>query len=514
MAGQEVDWNEVQGIVLSSYWDKPYTRYLLLRIEEPGAARRWLRSMLQKGWLSVGDDRTKRGPSINVAFTFSGLEKLELPDAALNTFPWDFRDGMTSPLRTRILADRGANDPWRWQWGRPGTDTNPDLLVMLYATSERMCNRWAAVVVRRFGNAFSEIPHPGATIGYRPADGCEHFGFADGLSQPAIETSPRSRKFAERGETDAIIRAGEFILGYVNERGQLPVSPSVARVPGSRLPVITKADHTTSGYKPGTVFPRLDFGRNGSFLVYRQLEQDVFAFDDLIRESVAALGENGPRLADEAPARQWLAAKLVGRWPDGTPLTLEPKKPPTGVHLKTVNDFGYAAEDAHGVRCPLGAHIRRGNPRDTLFDDPEHALSRNNKHRLLRRGRLYGPKTDWKIWDDKPRTGQREKRGLHFVALNASLESQFEFVQQSWMHTPFFGGLTDEFDPLLGMPVGDNDPRYFTVQGSPINRRIRWTPPLVTVRGGAYFFLPSKAAIELLADAELMNAIRADRVPA
>jgi deferrochelatase/peroxidase EfeB len=141
-------------------------------------------------------------------------------------------------------------------------------------------------------------------------------------------------------------------------------------------------------------------------------------------------------------------------------------------------------------------------------------MRRDNRHRLLRRGRVYGPPTKTLAWDnwgrDKDGNIRRdtEERGLHFVCINASLESQFEFVQQTWMNASFFGGLHEEVDPLVG--ASDDPARAFTVQGAPINRRIEWKQPekgewkqpeigpLVKVKGGAYFFLPSRKALEYL----------------
>jgi Dyp-type peroxidase family len=587
MAGREVDWEQVQGIVLSSYAHKPVSRYFLLTIEEPSAARAWLNRELQpnsgaggtrkdgwldqvraviswlqekfekslkagdaydpenprsdqvreviawlkkqyqpksgrienSGWLgyavdtlqkgrkpsgpcniSFGDDRTSEGPSLNIAFTLAGLERLGLPKDAIDTFPWDFRDGMTSPLRRRILADRDCNDPDDWAWGGE-PEKSPHVLIILYAPNRPDLERWTSHFWKEWNGAFKQI-NRGSTPsdGYRPEDQREHFGFVDGLSQPAIESSPRAHKFRERGDIDGIVRPGEFILGYINERGQLPVSPSVALVRNSKLPIITDNDRSEAAQREKMPPPRMDFGRNGTFLVYRQLEQNVLAFDKLINDQAIALGDvNTPRLSDESDFRRLLAAKIIGRWDDGTSLTLAPRNPPVaGANLKAVNNFGYANEDRYGLRCPIGAHVRRANPRDSVGDDRKFSTLRTKRHRLLRRGRLYGAQTKWYAWDNRERTDDGNvQRGLHFVAINASIESQFEFIQQLWMNTPFFGDLVDEIDPLTGVP--EDGERKFTVQGTPINRRIRWEIPLVTVRGGAYFFLPSRAALEFLA---------------
>lgn len=538
MAGREVEWEQVQGIVLSGYGDKPLTRYYLLEIIDAAAARVWLRRRLSGAsngsdrrlngeLISFGGNRTEADVSVNIAFTFAGLAALGLPKDALDTFPWDFRDGMASPLRRRILHDFGPNDPDRWRWGfDPLTSSDPRLhvLVMMNATKDAFASR-ARAIERGWRKAFTVRQK--LADGYRPKDSREHFGFVDALSQPAIDTSPLAQKLREQGNVNDIIQPGEFILGYVNERGQLPLSPSIAAVPGSLLPLITNADRSVSGYPPNTMFPRLDFGRNGTFLVYRQLRQNVVAFADLIKNAVDTLGSKTPRLNDEEQLPRLLAAKIMGRWDDGASLTLAPNCPPSvRSNLSDVNNFGYAAEDRYGLRCPIGAHVRRANPRDTLDDRPEEAIRLNKRHRLLRRGRIYGKRTfpdagdrkrpalrksGWYVWDiDKQKPKINEKRGLHFLAINASIESQFEFVQQTWMNTPFFGGLTDELDPLIGIDSDGNHPR-FTMQGAPINRRFSLGEPLVTVRGGAYFFLPGRAALEFLANEELMAVIQPER---
>jgi deferrochelatase/peroxidase EfeB len=462
-------------------------------------------------WRQTSGDRSKEGVSLFVAFTSTGLAEIGLPKDALDTFPWDFRDGMTSPLRRRILSDFGPNDPTGWCWGGCDQET-PHILILTYATEKELDTR-TRELEQGWDAAFGVLEKP--TFGRLYDDTREHFGFADGLSQPAIDSSPRSRSLRERDDIASIIQPGEFILGYLNERGQLPVSPSISFVPGSKLRVITHADRSDSGYPPNTTFPRLDFGRNGSFLVYRQLKQNVHAFAELLAKAANELGERQTRrLSDEVDVCRLIAAKMIGRWDDGTSLALEPNSPPPeGRKPNRFNSFGYAEEDRYGLRCPIGAHIRRANPRDTRDDDPKLAIGRTKRHRLIRRGRIYGPRTfdehgGWYAWETKAKAPDDEERGLHFVAINASIESQFEFVQQTWMNTPIFGDLTDERDPLIGTPdVGDK--RRFTIQGTPINRRFWWEEPLVTVRGGAYFFLPSKTALEFLTSHRLIAAVQA-----
>ena len=502
MAGRDVEWSQVQGIVLSGYRAKPITRYFLLTIVNPNGARAWLRGLLERPdrepkkkyspYISFGYDGCANGGSLNIAFTLAGLIKLELPQDAIDTFPWDFRDGIASPLRQRILGDFGCNTPSKWKWG--GCDPDLHAIVMMHVADEDELTRCTKALQRRWQKEGAFIQRHELPDG--DAHEREHFGFADGLSQPAIASSLRAEKLREQGDLDAIVQPGEFILGYVNERGQLPVSPSIPLVPDlwpSRpLPIIARADRSLSGFPRNTRFPRLDFGRNGTFLVFRQLEQHALRFAELIERGAEAL-------ATDADFRRLFAAKIIGRWDDGTSLTLAPSHPPPeGSNLQQVNKFGYAAEDRYGLRCPIGSHVRRANPRDSLGDDPADANGRTKRHRLLRRGRTYGSIPRWVAWDNKKKGDDGKERGLHFIALNASIESQFEFIQQTWMNTPFFGGLTRDLDPLVGMPDVGEGSHQFTVQDTPVNRRVRWQDPLVTVRGGAYFFLPGRAALGFL----------------
>jgi deferrochelatase/peroxidase EfeB len=247
-----------------------------------------------------------------------------------------------------------------------------------------------------------------------------------------------------------------------------------------------------------------DLGINGSYLVYRKLQQDVGGFWQFMkRESVRATG------AEDAAYMVWLASRFVGRWPSGAPLILAPDAddPREGSR----DDFYYGA-DADGLACPLGAHIRRANPRDLLKPYPNaESLSMSAAHRLLRRARAFGPP----LFDPRSLqaptavasrkallelTDDGQARGIHFFCVNASIRSQFEFVQQTWCNNPRFGGLSDNKDPI----VGDNDridqpPSRMTIPRAPIRARTEALPRFVKVRAGAYLFMPSLTALRFLA---------------
>jgi deferrochelatase/peroxidase EfeB len=172
--------------------------------------------------------------------------------------------------------------------------------------------------------------------------------------------------------------------------------------------------------------------------------------------------------------------------------------------LQTYDRFVYAGHpthsDPHGFHCPIGSHIRRTNPRDALGNQPDKSLDLSNLHRMIRRGRAYGPPLIEDMDPAKLVKTQDDgvERGLHFICLNAAIDRQFEFVQNQWANNPKFGELYDDPDPLIGVLDGDN--ATFTVQDQPIRHRCSDLPRFVHMRGGAYFFLPGLAAIRMLAE--------------
>jgi deferrochelatase/peroxidase EfeB len=189
---------------------------------------------------------------------------------------------------------------------------------------------------------------------------------------------------------------------------------------------------------------------------------------------------------DEDLSASGVAAKVIGRTRDGVPLApATPSLPSAG---QPANAFGYFQTDPHGLFCPLGSHIRRANPRDGLARDAAGApgmLEFSNNHRILRRGRKFGPD----IAD--PRVDDGQERGLLFMCLNTDIVRQFEFVQQNWLLNQTFATLFDETDPLLG-PQGP-----FTLPAQPLRRRAQ-VETFVRFAGGEYFFLPSLPALDYL----------------
>lgn len=449
---------DIQGLLASGYGNLRAATYLLYRVQSPARARAWLGTLAGRLTTAAAPVTTV---GTNLAISANGLKGLGLDPEDLATFPIEFLEGMATPHRSRVLGDWGSSSPGTWRWGGAGYPV--DILLMLFAldTATLAAHRAATAPPRDSGlSTIAELET--SDLGDR-----EHFGFRDGISQPVIEGLGRT------GPERDMISPGEFVLGYTDEYGAYPVSPSVGagRDPQRLLP-------------PATLAGRRDLGRNGTYLVLRQLGQDVAGFWTFAHGAAAGAGQ---------PSAVHLAAKMVGRWPDGAPLVRSPEEDTP--ELAALNDFAYHNDDADGLRCPLGAHIRRANPRDSLDPRPgsEASVALVKRHRILRRGREYGPPFGG---GPPPYVDDGKERGLHFVGLCANLLRQFEFVQGTWLASPKFNGLYDDSDPVVGAhaPVGGS----FTIPADPFRHRIRGMPRFVTVLGGEYLFLPGLSAVRYL----------------
>lgn len=458
---------DIQGLLASGYGHLRHAAYLLFTIDDRAAAADWVQHLAD----IVTSARTRESAhSGNVAFSAQGLAKLGLPEAVLSGFSLEFIGGMVNDAhRRRILGDVGDSAPELWSWGGP--DTPPaDLLLLLFSDTP---SELSALTDQHRKRA------RGATLVlelHASSDAFDHFGFRDGISQPFVAG-------LRTGPSAQTISTGEFLLGYPNEYNQFTDRPLLDRRedPSSTLP----DDAAGSG--------RHDLGRNGSYLVFRQLRQDVPGFWQWLDSAVVERLGSSNGQGSAAARRIALASKLVGRWPGGAPLTLSPDN--DDPELASAADFGYFAQDADGTRCPIGAHVRRSHPRDSLDPKPGTASSikLDKHHRLLRRGRKYGTVlTPEEALAATP--GDTDERGLHFICLCANIERQFEFVQQTWVNSRKFDGLYNDADPLLG-----GGSRTFTIQGEPLRKRYLDIPPFVQTRGGGYFFLPGVRALRYLA---------------
>jgi Dyp-type peroxidase family len=462
--------SDIQGLFGRGYGNLRSARFLVLGIEDPPAARLWLGSLSE--FVTSAQERPVQ-TSVQLAFTSSGLRAVGLPPDALDGFSVQFVEGMVTPHRSRILGDLDGHAPEGWTWGGPQTD-RVDAILLLYAADaealSRLTEEHRQELTARGLRVLSELDT------FEIGD-FEHFGFRDGISQPLIEG------LSKAGPDAATVRAGEFVLGYRNEYGLYTDRPLIDATadPEAILP----RDRAGSG--------RADLGRNGTYLAFRQLSQDVQGFWRYLDQATRATdGTSDP------VSRTTLAAKMVGRWPNGTPLVLSPERDDPA--LAEANDFGYFHTDRYGHRCPLGAHIRRAAPRDSLDPRPGSAesLAVANRHRLLRRGREYGPPLtmDEALTDEAP-PAAGEERGLHFICLNGNLARQFEFVQHTWVNDRHFNGLYDDVDPI-GAHLTPEDCTY-TVQAEPVRTRVKDVPSFISVKGGAYFFMPGVRAIRYLA---------------
>jgi len=462
----ELETSDIQSLVFRGYRETPCARYVLLEIIDASRARTWLGRMA--GTITIGESR-RYEVTTNLAVTARGLLALGMPGPVLATFSLEFHEGMSSKEhRSRILGDTGESAPMAWQWGGPG-GAPVHLMLMVYAPDpaslEQSLARHRAEYAGALRTTFvrDSITLPGRR---------EHFGFADGIAQPAIEGSSRAGPDA--------VRAGEFVLGYPNAYDKLPVSPSV--------PLTLDCEHHLLPL-PGSDGSARDLGRNGTYLVVRQLEQEVQAFWRAMTE----YGRDPSGNFDRSEAIR-LAAKCVGRWPSGAPLVSSPERDNPAYARE--NAFLYAETDPHGLACPIGSHIRRTNPRDSLEPGPAESLRVVDRHRILRRGRSYGPPLE-------PFAQENEKaeRGLFFICINANIRRQFEFIQQTWSNNPKFGGLVEDKDPLIGDQPAQGG-GTFTIPAAPVRRRLEGLARFVRVRGGEYFFLPSVRALRFLAALE------------
>jgi len=481
-SGPRIELDDMQGLLRRGYGHLQASRYVMLTITLPEACRTWLGGLEIATASPGGTEQTTE--AIQLAFTYPGLRALA-PQARLQNFAREFVEGMTAPHRARVLGDHpgSPNDANDWLWGGPKTP-EVHVLVALFAVDPRGLEALCERVLRAA---------QGVRVTYRIDSHAlegerEHFGFRDGISKVVV----REDQSECDGPTE--VRAGEFMLGYRNEAGCVAPTPAFD-------------EHLDpSDPREGR------WGRNGTYLVFRQIEQHVEVFWDFMRaEAKRSLASMHPRSAVE------IAAKVVGRWPNGAPLTLAPNGEQD---VGAVDAFGYAASDKPGWRCPVHAHIRRANPRDDFVDTPEESLTRLKSHRLLRRGRVYGTPCDPAVYPNEARvaslfpesgSADADGRGLLFLCLNANLATQFEFVQQTWINSSKFRGATNSRDVTSSPPPARSDDAHttFVIPDPVLHQRISGIPSFIRIRGGAYFFVPGIRALAVL----LQSAARPQETP-
>jgi Dyp-type peroxidase family len=525
-----LDLHDIQGSILKPYgrYGFPKARFLFFRVDDGEKGRGFVRRLVSvittsTPWVAAGSPRGTPAPAVttNVAFTYRGLRALGIPRDSLQTFPDEFAMGMRE--RRDILGDDGKSAPEHWDpiWQR---EEPVHILIWINGqTPEEVEKRHREIRGWLAGDSAGVeelVGHRGAAgrddVAYQDASAIyidgkpsakEHFGYTDGISNPFFKgmsshessvlgggkvtgRAPQGRDGWEPLET------GEFLLGYKDEALEEPEAPS----------------------------PEL-LSRNGTFLVYRKLHQNVGSFDRYLNE----IGKDFPG------GKEALAAKFAGRWRNGAPITTFPTEkeaddfsarwlrakeailaaPDPAARLAAKQQFADLnakftafdyAHDLAGGRCPVGAHIRRANPRGALefgqkgaFETPG-AIS--NRRRILRRGVPYGDSSQERV--------DGGDHGVIFMALNASIRRQFEFVQQQWMVYGNDFRLANDKDPIVGnhadapgkQPDGrmvvqsdakDPAPPFFCSQ----------IPRFVETRGGDYFFMPSLTALRMIGDGSI-----------
>lgn len=420
----------------------PYVgTYLLLRIDDRAAGRELVSRLHSVARSQRASADPHRGTSLTVAFTYQGLKALGVPQASLDSFAPEFQVGMAA--RAADLGDIGDSSPENWE--KPlGTD---DVHVAVAALSPDAAQHQISVDKAR--RAHRELP--GVELIWRQdcyqlSTGRTSFGFKDGIGQPSVEGLGRPLTNTH----ERPLKAGEIILGYPDESGELPPMPT----------------------------PEI-LGRNGTYVVFRKLHTRVAAYRQFLKATAASRAEEA-----------LLGAKMVGRWQSGAPLALSPDRddPDLGSDPARNNDFRYG-DDPRGFKCPVGAHARRANPRDAFDHDGSVDV---RLHRMIRRGTSYGPMLPEGVLED-----DGEDRGIIFVFAGAHLKRQFEFVKTQWLNDGIFIGAPQEKDPLVGANDGSGS---FTIPQHPIRRRLQDLPPFVITRGGEYGFAPGLRAMRWLAE--------------
>ncbi len=495
-AARAVDYADVQGIVRFGYKHMTEACYLLLRIRDAAAARAWLRDAPVAGAVALAQPPQS---ALQVAFTAPGLRALGVADTVVSAFSLEFVTGMgDDESRSRRIGDVGRNAPPSWRWGTG--DAVPDVMVMLFAMPGRLDDVERTVKTPEFDAAFALLRR----LETSDLGGVEPFGFVDGISQPAIDWERARNTVGDQLDYSNVVALGEILLGYPNEYTKYTERPLV------------DADAASSALAPAADLPKKkDVGLNGTYLVVRELEQDVRGFRTFVDRHARDVALEPAAFAAAFVGRTYAGESALPTSPDPIP-GIGPD--PDEIRL---NQFTYDS-DPVGVTCPVGAHVRRANPRNADYAGrPEGILARliallgfgphgyrddvmspTRFHRVLRRGREYGPGlTPAEALQPAP-PGDPE-RGLHFMCVNANIARQFEFLQNAWTMSTKFDCLTGETDPLLGNrePIpGCPETAQMTIpRDGAVRGRVSGMPQFVTVRGGAYFFLPSLRALRYFA---------------
>lgn len=488
-----VDAHNIQGDLVG--FNKDNQCFVFLHFTDQASARAFLTSLepnISSAWEVrkfnelYKQVRAKRGGSkgiieaswTNIAFSFSGLQLLGAPQAEL--LPGEFRDGMAARAGELGDVDLSAPTTWRAPFDQP--QQVHAMVILASDSADDLEKSYGRLKESVDAHQVTELLRENGTVRPEPHKGHEHFGFKDGISQPGVRGLTRSSKDGQDS-----IAAGEFLIGHPDQDGHVSGQP----------PAVVAPQPGDPGYEqtPPPPQPALpDWTRDGSFVVYRRLQQDVGAFNAFVAAKAAELGTQPERLG----------AKLMGRWPSGAPMEHVPGLPhgvdpqaadPSVEHPEVrsdshVNSFTYQQADADGQNVPRAAHIRKANPRD---EEPP-GKPESNRHRILRRGIPYGTEFQQTEpgYDGQPVADGRD-RGLLFVCYQSSIARGFAFLQQAWVNQPDFPQGGDGHDPIISQSVPE---RSFTLPGAEAHLAMhRW----VFTTAGEYFFSPSLTALKVLA---------------
>ena len=519
-----IDLQEIQGNILAGF-NKDHQRFVFFTIEHVGRAKNWLAGFASHvdSTAAVGAfndvfraKRKKHKGEVNmptatwrnIAFSYAGLEKLGAPDHA--TFPDDFKQGMAA--RKTLVGDLDRSDPSRWH----GPFKKPqELHIVVMVASDipgELAHTTDQIIAHAQLNGLRLLHVEHGEV--RPdLPGHEQFGFKDGVSQPGIkgftlsvndQPDPNSGHQGVPGQD--LLWPGEFVLGYPTQIPTTPPPPFDGPNPG-------QGPISASGP---------DWTKNGSYLVFRKLRQDVAGFMASVAAHASTLG-----LSADA-----YGAKLVGRYASGCPLAptsyevdlsklpeLAPSSAngfpsafdpndgdPSVQHPELlddnlINNFEYG-QDLPGTWVPRAAHIRKAYPRDEEFlladgtVDPNSALQESftQTRRLLRRGIAYGAPLALPKDPGTPVQDDDVDRGLLFLCYQKSIESQFEFVQKTWIDNPDFPQSGDGEDPLISQTKSAT--MTCPIHGASTTETLSH---FVVTEGGEYFFQPSITALKLIA---------------
>ena len=453
---------------------------VLVRVINPGDARAWLKSSATPAGsppvslISHGGTFELRGADVmcTVAITYTGLKALGVHEDYLKSLPAEFTQGMEA--RAGILGDLRCNHPQQWTrplaW-RPGAglpiapiDLPQVHLVFQLRTAEvdddakadrsKLLDRLREWIDQKLCAAIEVLAVEPAWS--RPKQTSEpaardHFGYADGFSQPTLLPSAGSLFWGDA------VKAGEILLGRVNDRGDGPLDMPEAK------PVSP---------------PWLD---DGTFLVVRKIRKFVDRFDGVVKNAAEALlAAQGATSLDQA--RERVRAKLMGRGSDGVPLVEQ--------RGDGFNDFDYR-HDTDGAQCPFASHVRRANPRA--------ALPGMRPPRIMRRGMGYGrPPPDEPAKPSDPPGHDAEECGTLFMAYNASIAEQFEVIQR-WLTGGNSSGVSSsQADPFLGVPKAGEPVVFRCALGDKVMRVDLGDQPISRLEWGLYAFVPSMTRLQEL----------------